>query len=190
MTLIEAVLATALFGLVAMSILAGINSIWRWQSRQEQTLGAAEVANRLMLIYLDSKDEMPSQMAPVDYGRYRYRWSMRVTGVELAAPAGLELDAARRRSERAERSKLQDRLRHVTIRAWLSEENEGTAGSFRFDDRAPSAVVSRLVDPIATRNPDSLKNVMSDPEKWARMLGDMMGPAPLRPDEGENEEER
>lgn len=169
LTLLEVVLASALLGMMAAVILGTISAIWGWQGRQQETLGAAEVANRMILTYLDDSTEMPPSNLPVAYGPYRYRWEMKRTPVKVRDPEDLPPDVAAKRAERTVRSGL-DRIEFVTVRVWLSEE---TGGTLKPEEGTPQAMLERLVDPLAFRNPDSIKKKFSNPSKLGTMLSDM-----------------
>jgi prepilin-type N-terminal cleavage/methylation domain-containing protein len=169
LTLLECVLASALLGMVAAGFLGMISAIWGWQGRQQQTLGAAELANRLILTYLDDSTEMPSQFLPLEYGPYRYRWKMKEEGVKVRDPEDLPPEVAQKRAEKSQRSGL-DRIKFVSVHVWLSEE---TGGAMEPEAGTPQATLERLVDPLAFRNPDSIKKKFMHPEKLSEMLGDI-----------------
>lgn len=169
LTLLECVLASALLGMVAAGFLGMISAIWGWQGRQQETLGAAEIANRLILTYLDDSTEMPPSALPLAYGPYRYRWKMKEEAVKIRDPEDLPPDIAQKRAERTARSGL-DRIKFVSVHVWLSEE---TGGTMEPDADTPQATLERLVDPLAFRNPDSIKKKFAHPEKLGEMLSDM-----------------
>lgn len=175
MSLLEAALATAMLAIVGMALLAAVQSIWRQQLRQEQTLGAAELANRLILIYLDNDTRMPPDSLPVEYGPYRFRWKLTDERVSARLPDGLSSEARRRREERANRATM-DRFRSLTIRVWLSEENKDGGGSFQLTAAAPQFELTRLYDPLNfKRNPDTVKQLNADPERLIRLLSGALG---------------
>lgn len=169
LTLLECVLASALLGMVAAGFLGMISAIWGWQGRQQQSLGAAELANRLILTYLDDSTAMPSSSLPIEYGPYRYRWKMKAEAVKMRDPDDLPPEVAQKRAEKSQRSGL-DRIKFVSVHVWLSEESGGgmTAGA-----DTPQATLERLVDPLAFRNPDSIKKKFNNPGKLGEMLSDL-----------------
>ncbi len=169
LTLLEVVLASALLGMMAAVILGTISAIWGWQGRQQESLGAAEVANRLMLTYLDDSTEMPPSNLPVAYGPYRFHWEMKRTPVKIRDPEDLPPDVASKRAEKTVRSGL-DRIEFVTVKVWLSEE---TGGTLNLEEGTPHALLERLVDPLAFRNPDSIKKKFLHMDKLGAMLSDM-----------------
>jgi hypothetical protein len=164
LTFIETVCAVALLALITSMVFGGFESIYAQQLRQKHRLGAAELANRLVLQYLDDKNSLPSASLPLEYEGVRYRWTMREVPVRMVH-ARPEVAA-----ERAGASALTpDRLKAVTIRVWLSEES---GGSFVDDGVSPAFAVTRLMDPIAaaTRNPDSSNNMFTNAQLQRQFL--------------------
>jgi hypothetical protein len=178
------VLAAALLGMIAAVILGTLAAIWGWQGRQQETLGAAEIANRLILSYLDDPTTMPSEALPVAYGPYRYHWDMERETVKLRDPEDLPPEVAAKRAERAGRSGL-GRIEFVSVKVWLSEE---TGGRLSPDESTPQATLERLVDPLAFRNPDSIKKKFNNPDKLGAMLNDMVRDQQGGGDSGKNKD--
>lgn len=163
LTFIETVCAVALLGIVAATVFGAFGSIMGQQERQQHRLNAMEVANRLILQYLDDKDTMPQAGLPLAYGDSRYRWDIREIPVRLeqARPEVAE--------ERAANAPLSvDRMQGLAVRVWLSEESGGSA---EFNERVPAVALTRLMDPLAMaeRNPDSIK-LLRNASKQAELL--------------------
>ncbi|MEL6329168.1 MAG: type II secretion system protein [Planctomycetota bacterium] len=161
LTLIEAVLASVILGLLATTLMGAISSISAADLRQQQRLAAAELASRLMIMYLDDAESMPSNFLPVAYKtwdglspreQWRYRWDVNERfGVELepSISAAQEVPSLPDAFDGfAGRAKL------VTVRVWLSEES---GGSFLYDQGVPSSIAVRLVDPVDFENADSFQ---------------------------------
>lgn len=166
---LEAVAAAAVLGLVAAMILSSVNNLIAGQKRSQQRLACAEIANRIILQYLDDKKSLPAGGAPIPYAGSEYRWSMRESSVAIV-PARPEIAA-----ERAGTSSLSiDRLSHISVRVWLSEASGGSAA---YDEAVPHAAMSRLMDPIARagRNPDSAAHLFSDTgsEQFQEFMADL-----------------
>lgn len=123
--------------------------------RQQRRLGAAELANRLMLMYLDDPTAMPSPSAPIEYGQYRYRWSTS-EGSVLIEPADPTADQI-------------DRVRAVSFTVWLGEDSGGTVA---LEPDSLSVTLTRLVDPLAIgRNLDSADALANNDDRLAELLG-------------------
>jgi type II secretory pathway pseudopilin PulG len=170
MTFLEVVAAVAMLGIVSAAMFGVFGFVTGTSLRQQRLLGCAEVANRLMLTYLDDPTKMPDSAKPVDYGPEtapsRFRWEYKEEPINIieAIPEAMDLSRASPFPK--------DRFRQVTVRVWLSEESGGS----RFaDDSTPTATLTRLVDPLYPRNPDSFMNMLQDPQAFKDFMGTMMG---------------
>lgn len=170
LTLIETVLAAALLGLVAAGVLGAISSMAAAQDRQIQRLGAAELCNRLILQYLDDKEAMPDPSSPLAYADRRYRWSCREEPVKLKLSARGEQAAA---TAAQQRSLPLDRLKLITVTAWLSEESGGSRDP---GGLTPQFSITRLVDPVNFgRNPDSFDKLIGTDAGLRRIMEEIIG---------------
>lgn len=168
MTLLEVVLATTILAMIVSVLFGAIGFMLGRQRVEQQALGASEVANRLMLQYLDDFTALPPESLSVEHGRDRFRWTLERRGLRLepAEPARRARTGTERTTSLLEKSDL------VTIRVWLSEES---GGSIAYTDAVPHDAVSRLVYPIlAGRNPDSWANAQTKDE-IVRYMRDKMG---------------
>lgn len=168
MTLLEVVLSIVLLGLVAATLAGVMGSLQRTQARHRHQLAAAEVANALILQHIDDHNSLPSELAPVPYGdsEYRFTFSERPTTILMDARA-LE-DATY--SEKARRI---DRVRLLSVKVWLAED---FGGSFRYDELVPHASMTRLYDPLAFANPDSVSTRLQTAEGLNELVQTMMDP--------------
>jgi type II secretory pathway pseudopilin PulG len=161
LTFVEVMCAVSILALAAAAMLSATSAVVGAQQRASKRLGAAELANRLMLMYLDNEETMPSEAAPVDYLGDSYRWSKRVVPLELrpAVPptevrtGGVGLD----------------RLRAVTITVWFTDEARGQISRV---DGTPTFSLTRIVDPIfgPLRNPDTRDRIFSDPVEQRKLI--------------------
>jgi type II secretory pathway pseudopilin PulG len=155
LTLIEAVAAITLLAVLAAMVLSSLSGMIKAQTRQMQRLGAGEIANRLMLQYLDDPQTMPGEGLPVAYDGARYRWQLAKSAARLTpAVAG----------DNSRGGLSLDRLGTVTVRVWLSEESGGAATFGQAG--VPNYTLTRVVDPTYVfRNPDSLDNMIKNPQR-------------------------
>jgi hypothetical protein len=166
MTFLEVVVASALLGVVSAAVFSVFGFVGSSQSRDYQRLAAMEVANRLMLAYLDDPVHMPDSSKTVDYGGQSFRWAYVEEQVALNEVAADQRDTSRS-------SPLsQDRFRAVTIEAWLSEKSGGVRTP---DSSTPMAKLVRIVDPTYARNPDSFMNMIQDPEGFRQLMSTIVG---------------
>lgn len=162
LSFVETVCAATLLGVLAASIFGALSAIVGSQRRQQHELAASEVANRLILQYLDDKAGLPMQGLPVEYAGMRYRWQLTESPVELV-PA--RPDSA---SERQSTVNLRiDRFNLVKVTAWLSEESGGATNP---EPGTPTATLARIVDPVALRNPDTIERTFSDSSRMQEYL--------------------
>lgn len=149
MTFLEVVLASALLGIVSMGILGALNYLVLQQKRAEHFAGASEVANRVVIMFLDNPDGMPPGGRPIPYGRHLYRWTYEAAPIEVFDPNAT--DAATPMSLA--------RLQELTVSVWLHEDS---GGAYSPNASTPGIVVRRMLDPMATRNPDALSRSVAE----------------------------
>lgn len=166
MTLLEVVAAIAVVALLCSTVLGAISYIHSIEQRQTHALACGELANRMMLQYLDDKSAMPSAITPLEYGASRYRWSVSESPVGFKAVEVTEGDAG---TGRPGRNSIppEKRYKLVTVSVWLGEES---GGSMQMAEGVPNARIGRLIDILAFRNPDSATNLLSQPGKMQEIL--------------------
>lgn len=165
-TFIEVVGATAMMAVVATALFGVLSFITAEQTRAARILGAAEVANRVMILYLDDATAVPKQPALIGYGPATYRWNYTDEPIRL-----IEAGAASR-VKSGIRPLSNDRYRRVTVRVWLSEESGGAVAP---NGIAPEVTLTRMMDPFAIRNADSFTNLVNNPEARQRWIEQMSG---------------
>jgi type II secretory pathway pseudopilin PulG len=169
-TFLEVVFATALVGVLAATLVGLFSFINATQRREQRYLAAAEVANRLMLNYLDNPAAMPDPGKVIEYGPpenpAKFRWSY------TEQPVRMNEARPEARDETRAGPLKRDRMKLVTVRVWLSEYS---GGEMSHGDTVPGIVLTRLIDPLALRNPDSTTNMLKDPAAYQRWLEAMMG---------------
>ncbi len=162
MTFLEVVLAVVLLGMLTSSIVMLTSSLERTQGRHKHLLATHELANAIILQYVDDPNSVPSGFEPVAYNDSEYRFEFKESRARVTLdPAALEDDRASRNERNVDRVKL------VSVTVWPSED---FGGSVRFDPSLPHASLSRLVDPLSFANPDSW-NTRIDTEQG---MGDLM----------------
>jgi prepilin-type N-terminal cleavage/methylation domain-containing protein len=170
MTLLEVVFSLVLLSIIGASAASLFGFVSSMQLREQRRLAATEVAHRLILAYLDDPTEMPNPSLPVEYGPQdapaRFRWEYTEERVQLNEIAGDRRDTSRQSPLSA------DRFRQITVRVWLSEESGGSR--YPTGD-TPQAVLSRMMDPITIRNPDSAMNMLSSERGRERWMQELMG---------------
>lgn len=174
MSLLEVVAAIAIVALLCSTVLGAVSFMQSIELRQTHTLACGELANRMMLQYLDDKSALPSTLTPLEYGAHRYRWSVGESHVGFNAVEAPPTAAANAPTGRQARSTIppERRYRMVTVTVWLSEES---GGSMQLQEGIPHARFGRLIDLLAFRNPDSATNMLNQPGKMQELLEAMGG---------------
>jgi hypothetical protein len=167
-TLIEVVLAALLLSIVVVMIVATVSNVTLADLRGRQRLEALELANRLLLQYLDDKDKMPSQSAHIVQGMGVYRWTLRETPVAMDFPR--ESVFTPREGNSSVRVLEQTNLLTVTV--WTGVP-DGLGG---YAPGAELATLARVHNPMSaiTRNPDVLLRATSNPDQLLRVLLQMV----------------
>lgn len=174
MSFLEVVVALAILSMIAATAMSAISSITGQARAARQRMAAMELANRLVLQYMDDPTRMPRAELPIEYAQERYRWSIRegsVSMVPVIAPEERATLGPRRL----------DRFKTVTITVWLGEESGGT---WQPEVGTPGAVLTRLMDPYALRNPDAIERLLADPQRRQWFLEAFTGGAPAAPPSG------
>lgn len=165
MTLIEVILAVVLLGMVGATLASAAGFMGNMQRRLEQNLGAAELANRLMLQFIDDRESLPSTSLPIDYDKDQFRWTLEERPVTFNIESNSDEQSGSSTSVGSGVSL--SRIKMVTIRVWLSADS---GGSRAFEQGIPSATITRLIDPLAFSNPDSLETLLNQPGGIERLL--------------------
>lgn len=156
-TLLEVVFATVVLALAIATMASTVGAISSQQGRSQHLLGAAELANRLIIQYLDDEQSMPSEALTVPYGDDEYRFRLSVTRVQST----LDANIARAIEEvpTTQNGPLPDRLKKIVVTVWLSEKS---GGSYTINNGAPQQSLVRIVDPLALhrRPPESIQNLV------------------------------
>lgn len=166
LTFLECVAATALLGLAGASLLSVVSVAAGAQARAQQRLAAAELANRLVLMYLDDPLGMPKPGSLLEYGPNAYRWEY------AEQPATLTEAMPEGRDPGRPITLPLDRFTQVSVRVWLSEKSGGTTDG---SGGVPSATLARVFDPFYLRNPDSMALILKDPSRQQRYMERLMG---------------
>ena len=147
LTLLETVLAVLLLTLVTTAIMSAVGFVLGTEGRARKRLAANEVANRLVLQYLDDKHDMPDRSRPIDYGEYRFVWDIDVADVSM------ELNPIARRNASPGADATLSRFK--VIRATIYDTEITTSGAAMRIEQL--AAISRVYDPFAARNPDKME---------------------------------
>ena len=165
-TFLEAMLASVLLAMVASTLAGGVSFMSQSQRRMDQRLGAAELANRLILQHIDDRDSLPDRSLPIEYDIDLYRWSIEEAPVEFVFD-NMQDDSDDGIGSGANLS----RIKLIKIRVWLGAKS---GGSRSYTTEVPNCEITRLIDPLAFNNPDSLKTLLEQPGGIERLFESMM----------------
>lgn len=142
-----------ILALAAAAGLSAVSFVTARAQHEQRQLACAELANRLIVIFLDDEVEF-GRMAnkPIEYQGLRYRWSSAQGDVTIVPAVEGDTGTSMKSGER---------LRNLAVDVWLGEESGGSAQP---EAGVPHVRLVRLVD-IVNRNPDSLNAMMSSDER-------------------------
>ncbi|PCI08241.1 hypothetical protein COB72_08665 [bacterium] len=152
LTFLEAILAVVLLAMVTVTLSSAVSFMSQSQRRMDQRLGAAELANRLILQYMDERDSLPDRSLPIEYDMDRYRWTLEESAVKF------EFDNQRDDDNNNVGNGVSlNRIKLITIKVWLGADS---GGSRTYTGSVPNSIITRLIDPLAFNNPDSLETLL------------------------------
>jgi prepilin-type N-terminal cleavage/methylation domain-containing protein len=163
LTLLETVLAVVILGLIAAAITGAISTAESMNTRARQTLAAHELAHRLILIALDDRDRLPAETLPLEYGAFRFMWD------RSEEPVRMSVSDAQTSRGSAPQALSRFRLLNVKIYAAEGDSPQPYKGIVM-------ASLSRVYDPAAPRNPESVQ-VYRDPRKVGELIEMLTDPA-------------
>lgn len=179
LTLVETILAVVMLAMIAATFSAVISMCARDTRTLEQRLAAAEMASRLVVMYIDDKDSLPVRGQPVAYNnrpgvsdaeRMLFNWS-----IDDGGRVGLEPSQAATRSVSSIRGSvrnIEDRVTLVRVHVWLAAES---GGSVRPSPLVPHATAVRLYDPASFNNRDSTIERIGTLEDVEDVINDFIG---------------
>jgi len=162
LTLLEVVLAVVILSLVAAAITNAISAVESMSAHSRRTVVAHELAHRLVLTWLDDDRRMPAETLPLDYGPYRFMWDKDEEGVKM------NINEAQKSNSGSTPQAL-NRFRLFTVSVY---EAEGE-GAQPYKGQM-LATLTRLYDPAAPRNPESMKTI-TDTDKLGKLINAITG---------------
>lgn len=152
MTLLEVLLAVTLLVFIAVSFTTAINTIVGLEGRSRKTVAAYEIANRLMLQYLDTfldkQVTMPDQNLPLEYGDGLYYWRLDTDRAQMVI---------NQRQSSASGTGFQGLNRYEVATISIFEAEKVEDGPAIRGGQLAS--LSRVFDPATARNPDAISRV-------------------------------
>ena len=165
---LEAVLAAALLAIVASSIFSVIGYAMASDRQDAVRLGAAEVANRLLISYLDDSTSVNKLPDTIDYGNSTFRWDLDKDTVRIEEP-NRRLRVTAGRSGAVPTALVQ--LKEIRVTVW---QDDGTLAS-RQPGATPGVRLNRLINPFGYRGADSTERLLGSPERITELLKNISG---------------
>lgn len=171
LSMLEVVFAMALLGVVIMATMNVLSFVHGSQVREQRNLAAAELANRLILMYIDDPNSPWQEGDTIKWSTGEaYRWELIRSEVKIDSAMQPPTELNTNQGFGLERIHL------IRARVWLDEEH---GGSREFDESSPNAEIARLMDPISNMTrPDTGKSMyekyrgsMTDYLRSGRMSG-------------------
>jgi hypothetical protein len=163
LTLVEVLLSVALLCLAIGVVMTAVSSIAGMESNGRKRLAAYEVANRIMLSYLDDAKKMPDKHLPIEYGERKFYWDLDET------PAVMKVN---QKQEAGANLQALDRWKLIVVTVY----DQDTDGGMDMKGE-PLALLSRAIDPYNQRNPDSMETFSADPTRITDMIRGLVGGA-------------
>ncbi len=167
-TLIEVVLAALLLSIVVTMIVSTVSNVTLADMRGRQRLEALELANRLLLQFLDDKEKMPASSAHIMQGMGAYRWALRETPVRMDFPDASVFTVR----EGATSTRVLEQTVLLSVTVWTGVP-DGLGGYAQGEELATLARVHNPMSAI-TRNPDVLLRATSNPDQLLKLLLQMV----------------
>ena len=171
LSMLEVVFAMALLGIVIMATMSVLSFVHGSQVREQRALAASELANRLLLMYIDDPNSPWQEGDTITWTTGEaYRWDLIRSEVRIDPAVQPPADLNQNQGFGL------DRIHLIRARVWLDEE---FGGSVEFDEASPNAEIARLMDPISNMTrPDTNKRMyenyrgsMTEYLKGGRMPG-------------------
>ena len=164
-TLLEVILAVVLLALTVTAVMGAISAILGMESEGRRRLEAFEVANRIMLQYLDDEDGLPPKTLPITYGDNKYFWSLDKT------PARMVIN----RKQESNGANLMALDRYLLIDVSVYQADQSGMHEVKGEEYA---AISRIIDPTNARNPDSIDTFSTNTDKIATLVKYATGTGP------------
>lgn len=163
------VLSVVVLGLVAAAIMNAVGYIIGVEARSRRLIAAHELANRLILQYLDDDTSMPDRSRPLEYNDHIYAWDIEVQPVTMDPSNPIRAATSPVAMQFLSRFKL------LTIVVYEAER--GPSGGLILGE--PMAMLSRVFDPTVVRNPDAMERFGENEDRVQRLVGTLTGAANL-----------
>jgi type II secretory pathway pseudopilin PulG len=156
-SLIEVVCAAFILSIAVTMIFTAVSAVTTAELRARRQLEALELANRLILQYLDDKESMPNPAAHIELSMGPYRWALVESPVDITLPEDSVFELNESQSAKV---MAQTKLLSITVYAGVADGLGGYAQGEQL------ATLARIHNPltILSRNPDTMMRLASNPQ--------------------------
>lgn len=159
MTFIEVILATAILGSIAVTVVASITLAQKKSALDQERLNAAELAHRYLITYIHAgPGELPPQNEPRAQGAgwYTYALSEEILEEEVDEREGVSIRTPKAYVVVTANERLSSGMVYLTIQVFPAPNQEG----LQLNPDVPLATLSRIYDPFDVNDPDTLMDIV------------------------------
>lgn len=159
-TILEAVLATVILGMISVAVAATITYVQKSAENGKHKVHGYEVCSRLMLQWLDDETAMPPQDAPYNDGTYLFTWEVRTDTIEITMPPGSMLQPPLDGNA----AQLLKAQKLITVRVYEASAG-GSGGAITGPMIAELRRTHNPQSKLAGRNPDANKRLTQNRDR-------------------------
>lgn len=159
MTFIEVILATAILGSIAVTVIASITLAQKKSALDTERLNAAEYAHRLLLTYIHvGPESLPLQNEPFAQGAgwYTYALSEQILEEDIDDHENISTRTAKPYGVVTANDRLSSGIVYLTVKVFPAPNQDG----LQFNPDVPLATVSRIYDPFDVNDSDTLMDIV------------------------------
>lgn len=160
MTFIEVVLASAILGAIAVTVITSITLAQKRSVLDQERLNAAEYAHRVLLTYIHvGPNELPPENAPQAQGAgwYTYHLSEQILEEEVDEAEDISIRTPKGYGVVTANDRLSSGIVYLTVKVYPAPNQEG----LQLNPEVPLATISRIYDPFDVNDPDTLMDIVN-----------------------------
>jgi len=161
MTFIEVILATAILGAIAVTVIASITLAQKKSVLDQERLNAAEYGHRLLLTYIHvGPSKLPPPNAPRAQGAgwYTYALSKQILEEDLDEDEKLSIRTAKPYGVVSANDRLSSGIVYLTVKVFPAPNQEG----LQLNPDVPLATISRIYDPFDVTDDETIMDIVNE----------------------------
>lgn len=159
MTFLEVILASAILGAIAVTVITTITLAQKKSVLDQERLNAAELGHRYLLTYIHvGPNALPAQSAPQAQGAgwYTYALSEQILEEEVDEHEDISVRNPKPYGIVTANDRLSSGIVYLTVQVFPAPNQEG----LQLDPKVPLATLSRIYDPFDVNDPDTLMDIV------------------------------